>query len=74
MGCREILVRELAAMTDDELEEWLDGYLARNPGKRAMVEGALALISPPQTRREVIERLQEDEAAQASRRQNQRPM
>jgi hypothetical protein len=61
-------------MTDDELEEWLDGYLTRNPGKRAMVEGALALISPPQTRREVIERLQEDEAAQASRRQNQRPM
>lgn len=55
-------------MTDDELEEWLEGYLGRNPGKRAMIEGALAVISPPQTRREAIERLKEDEAAQAGRR------
>jgi hypothetical protein len=57
-------------MTDDELEEWLEGYLKRNPGKRAMIEGAFTVSSLSQTRREAIERLQrEDEATQASRRE-----
>jgi hypothetical protein len=32
-------------MTDDELEEWLEGYLTRNPGKRAMIEGSFT-VSP----------------------------
>jgi hypothetical protein len=51
-------------MTDDELNEWLDGYLTRNPEQRAVVVDALAATSSPESRREVIERLQEDKAAQ----------
>lgn len=51
-------------MTDDELNEWLDGYLTRNPEQRAVVVDALAATSSPEFRREVIERLQEDKAAQ----------
>ena len=51
-------------MTDDELNEWLDGYLTRDPEQRAVVVDALAATSSPKSRREVIERLQEDKAAQ----------
>jgi hypothetical protein len=50
-------------MTDDELNEWLDGYLTRNPEQRAVVVDALAATSSPESRREV-KRLQEDKAAQ----------
>jgi len=53
-------------MTDDELNEWLDGYLARNPEQRSGVVDALAETSSPEARREVIERLQENEAERAA--------
>jgi hypothetical protein len=68
-GLPRTLIRGSRQMTDEELEEWLEGYLSRNPGKRPMIEGALAVTSSPETRREVIEHLQEDEAAQARRRE-----
>ena len=35
-------------MTDDELNEWLDGYLTRNPEQRAVVVDALAATSSPE--------------------------
>ena len=44
----------------------LRGYLTRNPGKRAMVEGALAWTSSPDARREDNRTPQTDEAAQAA--------
>ena len=47
-------------MTDDELNEWLDAYLTRNPERRAGVVDALAETTSLEARREVIERLQED--------------